>query len=40
MKIKTQMKKLPQELEEQFPEEIRIFRNFVFANCESDKNEM
>jgi len=31
MKFETQMIQLPPELEEQFPQEIRAFREFIFA---------
>ena len=40
MKMKTKMKKLPKEVEAQFPEEIQIFRKFVFDNCQINENEM
>tara|TARA_Y100001963_G_scaffold159118_1_gene261401 strand:- start:4167 stop:4313 length:147 start_codon:yes stop_codon:yes gene_type:complete len=39
MKFETRMKKLPEELESQFPEEIQIFRRFIFENFTEDNPE-
>jgi len=40
MKLKTEMIKLPKELEQQLSKEIQVFRSFVFEKMRCEENEM